>query len=95
MLEEINKMHQILKKNKIQTFLIIIVLILLVYYVYNKYFKKEHFKMGADMGAGAIVSYSSLCIVCMIIPYLVLYYIIKIANKNAIKESNQSSQSKS
>ena len=93
MLEQINKLHQYIKKNQLQSFLIIIVLILIVYFAY-KYFKKEYF--GAETGTGTFISYSSsLCIVYMIISYIVLYYLIKIANKNAIKETSQLSQSKS
>jgi hypothetical protein len=89
MLEQINKLHQYMKKNQLQSFLIIVVLILIIYYAY-KYYKKEYF--GEEIGTGAIISYSSLCIVFMIIPYLILYYIVKYASKNAIKETSQLSQ---
>ena len=77
-----------MKDKPVQSFLIIVVLILLTYYVYTRFFRKEHYDM-KDMGYGAIISYSSLCIVCMIIPYLILYYIVKYASKNAIKETSQ------
>ena len=86
------QIHKFMKEKPLQSFLIIVVLILLTYYVYTRFFRKEHYDMKdmKDIGYGASISYSSLCIICMIIPYLILYYIIKIANKNAIIESTQS-----
>jgi len=84
-----SQIHQYMKHKPVQSFLIIVVLILLGYYVYTKFFKKEHMDM-AGKGAAAISSYSLMLLLCLIIPYLILYYIVKYASKNAIKETSQS-----
>jgi len=85
----ITQIHKYMKDKPVQSFLIIVVLILLAYYVYTRFIRKEHMDMG-KMGFAAVSSYSLLLILCLIIPYLILYYIIKIANKNAIRETSQS-----
>ena len=83
------QIHQYMKDKPLQSFLIIVVLILLTYYVYTRFFRKEHMDM-AEKGAGAISSVISLCIIITIIPWLILYYIVKYASKNAIRETSQS-----
>ena len=77
-----------MKDKPVQSFLIIVVLVLIGYYIFTKFFKKEQFDM-AGKGGAAISSYISLLILCLIIPYVILYYIIKVANKNAIIETSQ------
>jgi len=94
MLEQINKVHQFMKKNQIQSFLIIVVLVLIGYYTYTNFFRKEHYDM-KDVGVGVIIGYSSLCIICTIIPWIILYFIVKYASKNAIRETSRTSQNKS
>ena len=83
------QIHQYMKDKPVQSFLIIVVLILFVYYVYARFFRKEHMDM-TGKGVGAISSYSSLLLLCLIIPYIILYYIVKYASKNAIRETSQS-----
>ena len=92
-LHQIHQLHQFMKDKPVQSFLIIIVLILLIYYIYIKFFRKEHYNIN-NMGLSGTIFGISLCILCLFIPYIILYYIIKIANKNAIKETSQN-QSKS
>jgi len=83
------QIHQYMKDKPVQSFLIIVVLILLAYYVYTRFFRKEHMDMNGK-GVAAISSYSLLLLLCLIIPYLILYYIVKYASKNAIRETSQS-----
>lgn len=91
----LKQIHKFIKEKPLQTFLIIVVIILITYYFYDEYFKKEHLHNGTSI-MSHVVSYSSLCIICMIIPYIILYYMVKYASKNAIREmSSQSNQSKS
>ena len=86
--------HQYMKEKPVQSFLIIVVLVLIGYYIYINFFRKENFDLSGtpftEMGFSAISSYSSSLILCLIIPYIILYYIIKVANKNAIIETSQS-----
>lgn len=89
MLEILQNIYKYMKDKPVQSFLIIVVLVLLGYYVYTKFFRKEHMEM-KDMGIAQFSSALTLCLVCLLIPYLILYYIIKIANKNAIIETSQS-----
>ena len=91
----ITQIHQYMKDKPVQSFLIIVVLILLAYYIYTRFFRKEHLDMSktpfAGMGSSAVSSLISLILVFWIIlPYIILYYIIKVANKNAIRETSQS-----
>ena len=85
----LQQIHQYMKEKPVQSFLIIIVLVLIGYYIYINFFRKEHMDM-AGKGAGAISIYSSLLLLCLIIPYIILYYIVKFASKNAIIETSQS-----
>ena len=85
------KLHNFMKEKPVISFLIIIVLILIIYYIYQEYIKNENFEIsGMTNGAGGSISVSLILVLISTIQILILYYIIKIANKNAIKETTQS-----
>ena len=84
------KIIQFYKDKPLLTFIIAIVVIAIAVYVYKKYEKKfEHMNSGvAEYGIGASISASLTMIICCVIQILILYYVIKVANKNAIIETS-------
>jgi len=96
-MSKLSLIHKYMKDKPVQSFLIIVISILLVYFIYTKFFKKEYLEMETsntkNISGFELSSYSSLLILCLIIPYIILYYIIKIANKNAIIETSQHKKS--
>jgi len=88
------KILKFMKEKPAITFLVIVVSILIVYYIYDTYYRTEHLDASGnfyDSTGGAILT-SVLSLVICFIQILILYYIIKYANKNAIIETSQMSQ---
>jgi hypothetical protein len=85
-----SQIHQYMKKKPLKSFLIIVVSLLLGYYIYTKFFKNEHMeKTEGSWGVMWWISYSSFVLIFgLIIPFIVMYFIVKSATRNVFKEFN-------
>lgn len=92
-----SQIHQYMKKKPVHSFLIIVVSLLLGYYIYTKFFRNEHMEnTEEEWGVMGWVLYSSFVLVFgFIIPFIVMYFIVKSATRNVLKEFNFQNQSQS
>lgn len=92
-----SQIHQYMKKKPVHSFLIIVVSLLLGYYIYAKFFKNEYMQNTEEQtGVMGWVLYSSFIFIFgFIIPFIAIYFIVKSATRNVLKEFNFQSQSQS
>jgi uncharacterized membrane protein len=88
------KILKFMKEKPAVTFLVIVISILIVYYIYQTYYTTEHLNASGIFAGGISGSLliSVLSLIICFIQIIILYYIIKYANKNAIIETSQKSQ---